>query len=185
MTAEEIDAMVKVGQRDLAQVGAASAQIAHRIACDVDEAISARRYDTVQRGGIELTGPERAAEAILAGRAPDPATVAAEKFVAQLKAVLHGTYELKGLAAALLPRYGSGDSEQARASRATALERPGEGICVNCGRYCTGVRDDRRKGLRCYKVGLYAEPGGNCYDFFREHGVERPTDRAVGGVGES
>ena len=156
---EKIQEACKAAQGHLAVVEATAMLIAYRGNSDCDEGISGRSYEGVNRGGNELTQPER-----LAMRPEDRIGALIVEFHSLQRSLVRDALRFRRVAENLaLVRDMTHDTNPEEGESRNI----GSGDCVNCGHHCVGLRDDRRKSGRC--------PA--CYMWrLRHDGEERPRE---------
>ncbi len=149
LRADSIEQTCRVVSGHLAWVEAFAVQIAHRANSDCGEGISARRYDTVNRGGNDLTGPERHAESMLAGRRDDPVDGYIVTFERDLREIAKLANALRTLGGKITTSEDELDKRETSMLANAANRGVGAGYCSICNRYCPGIRNDRIVSRRC------------------------------------
>ena len=155
-----IEQQAKAAQGHLAWIESFAARIADGANDSMDDGIAGINYAAVNRGGNELTGPERYADKAISGRS-DRETARAQRFLAALTLASASAAEARKLAGSL---FRIDTDNRLVAPSGTA----GEGHCLNCNTECEGTAHDRLRGGRCDPCRKYPDSHG---------GMERPRKR--------
>lgn len=161
---------------DLQWIAEHATRIADRANADLDEALKARNYDGDGRGGATSTSVEAHVER----RLHDNDTIDPDRIARQITE-LAGTVRLAADSADAA-RSISGDlttsvtSDDRQAQSTVAKPAGGRGLCDNCGRWCSGDRNDRLitpVTSDTNRIGAVAQCGA-CLKYWRRHGELRP-----------
>ncbi len=159
---EKIQEACRAASGHLAVVEANAVIVARRGNDWCDEGLSGRSYEGVNRGGNELTQPER-----LAMRPEDRIGKLIVEFHELTRSLVRDALRLRRVAESISQTI---DLTHASNPEEGESRNIGSGKCVNCDHHCVGLRDDRRKSGRC--------PA--CYMWrLRHDGEERPRDEDV------
>lgn len=141
----------------LHKIGSVGNLVAERANAYVDEAVSGRCYEGVNRGGNDATHPER-----LSAKPQDDPTKAFLEFQELEANIRRDTARLAHLA-----EYFTKLHERAK-TEAGESQSIGAGDCIVCGRYVPGIKDDRRRAGRCH----------TCFSYWTDHHreVDRPRE---------
>lgn len=151
-----IGQLARTTSGNLAWVESFAKQIAARANSDSSDAISGRAYDGDGRGGSELTQPERYAEAAISGHLHDSAGDLAKELMFELRAAEQAARRARKVAGMILTSQEERDQSAAR-KLAGADKTPGNGNCIICTCYCSGIRTDRLVSGRCNTCLVYWE----------------------------